>query len=82
VSFQTIIEDTNWFAYPEGQHISQDRASQKSARFADFPPYNATSHAFGVIEAEIAERDPFGDVNQVKPRRGGGVRDTTYENRR
>ena len=55
---------------------------KKSARFADLPPYNATSHAFGVIEAEIAERDPFGDVNRVKPRRGGGVRDATYENRR
>ena len=41
------------------------------------PICNATSHAFSVIEAEIAERDPFGDVNQVKPRRGGGMRDTT-----
>ena len=65
MSFYTIIEDTDWFAYPEGQHISQGRASQikrKVRRLAAHemtPTYNATSHAFGVIEAEIAERDPF-----------------------
>jgi hypothetical protein len=43
---------------------------------------HAFGHTSGMIDAEIAERNNCGDVNQVKPRRGGGVREATYENRR
>jgi hypothetical protein len=64
------------------EQVKKKRKVRGLAAHEMTPTYNANSHAFGVIEAEIAEKDPFGDVNQVKPCRGGGVRDATYENRR